>query len=181
MLGAVIPRLAAGLSARGSGYPRTPPNGGGVRCGQPRRNQGRRQECGAHSTVLPTRPNSAERDGRKRGSRKNVAQRKEPMGWEQKRGRSYYYRKVRVGGRVRSEYVGSGMLGQLCAADDANQRRERAARRAADRAARQGEAQIDRQLADAESALAAMTNATLLAAGCHRHRGQWRKRRRHEA
>jgi hypothetical protein len=26
-----------------------------------------------------------------------------------------------------------------------------------------------------------MTNATLLAAGCHRHRGQWRKRRRHEA
>ena len=101
------------------------------------------------------------------------------MGWEQKRrGRFYYYRKVRVGGRVRSEYVGSGMLAQMSAEDDANQRRERAAKRAADRATRQAEAQIDRQLADAESALAAMTHATLFAAGFRKHRGQWRKRRR---
>ena len=100
------------------------------------------------------------------------------MGWEQKRGRSYYYRKVRVGGRVRSQYVGSGMLGQLCAADDANQRRERGVKRAADRAVRQAEAQIDHQLADAESALRELTQATLVAAGCHRHRGQWRRKRR---
>jgi len=100
------------------------------------------------------------------------------MGWEQRRGRSYYYRKVREGGRVRSEYVGSGMLGQICAADDANHRRERAARRAANNATRQAEAQIDRRLADVESALAVMTRATLYAAGCHRHNGQWRKKRR---
>lgn len=100
------------------------------------------------------------------------------MGWEQRRGRSYYYRKVRKGGRVRSEYVGSGMLAQLCAESDGCDRQERAAKRAADRATRQGEAEIDRQLADAESALGAMTHATLYAAGYHKHKGQWRKRRR---
>jgi hypothetical protein len=99
------------------------------------------------------------------------------MGWEQRRGRSYYYRKVRVGGRVRSEYAGSGMLGELCAAEDDTKRREQASERAADRATRQGEAVIDRQLSDAESAIAAMALATLLAAGYHRHKGQWRKRR----
>lgn len=99
------------------------------------------------------------------------------MGWERQRGRFYYYRKVRVGGRVRSQYMGTGFLAQMFAEADIDKRRERAARRAADRATRQAEAQIDRQLADAESALAAMTHATLKAAGFHQHRGQWRKKR----
>ena len=70
------------------------------------------------------------------------------------------------------------MLGQICAADDENQRRERAAKSAAERATRQAEAEVDRRLAEAESALREATHATLVAAGCHRHRGQWRKRRR---
>jgi hypothetical protein len=100
------------------------------------------------------------------------------MGWEQKRrGRWYYYRKLRVGGRVRSEYMGTGLLAQMSAEADNDKRRERAATRAADRATRQAEAEMDMQLADAESALAAMTHATLFAAGFHEHRGQWRKRR----
>ena len=102
------------------------------------------------------------------------------MGWEQRNGRSYYYRKVREGGRVRSEYNGSGMLAQICAADDEAKRREQAAERAADHATRQAEAEIDRQLADAESALAALTDATLFAAGYHKHKGQWRKKRHEE-
>ena len=99
------------------------------------------------------------------------------MGWEQRNGRAFYYRKVRVGGRVRSEYMGTGLLAQIFAEADNDKRRERAAMRAADRAMRTGEAQIDRQLADAESALAVMTHAILYAAGYHRHGGQWRKRR----
>ena len=99
------------------------------------------------------------------------------MGWEQRRGRSYYYRKVRAGGRVRSEYIGSGIVAQICAGDDEDKRRDRAAKCAAERATRQAETEVDRQLADAESALTAMTHATLYAAGCHRHNGQWRKKR----
>jgi len=100
------------------------------------------------------------------------------MGWEQRRGRSYYYRKVREGGRIRSEYVGGGTLAQLCAELDGCGRQERAAKRAADRATRQAEEGVDRQLADAESALTAMTHAALVAAGYRNHKGQWRKRRR---
>jgi hypothetical protein len=99
------------------------------------------------------------------------------MGWEQRRGRSYYYRKLREGGRVRSKYVGTGMLAQICAEDDNDKRRDRQAKHAADHATRQAEAEIDRQLADAESALAAMIHATLFAAGYHKHNGQWRKKR----
>jgi hypothetical protein len=101
------------------------------------------------------------------------------MGWEQRGGRSYYYyRKVREDGGVRSEYVGSGLPAQICAEDDNAQRRDQAAQRATDRAKRQAEAEIDRQLADVESALAALTHATLFAAGYHKHKGQWRKKRR---
>lgn len=99
------------------------------------------------------------------------------MSWEQRRGRSYYYRKVREGGRVRSKYVGTGIVAQICAGDDDAKRRDRATQRAADRATRQAEAQVDRQLAGVESAIAAMTHATLFAAGYHQHKGQWRKRR----
>jgi hypothetical protein len=99
------------------------------------------------------------------------------MGWEQRRGRSYYYRKVREGGRVRSKYVGSGIVAQICAGDDNDKRQDQAAKRAADQATRQAEAEIDRQLAGVELAIAAMTHATLLAAGYHQHKGQWRKKR----
>jgi hypothetical protein len=100
------------------------------------------------------------------------------MGWEKRSGRSYYYRKVREGGRVRSKYVGSGIVAQTCAGDDDDKRRDRAVERDADRATRQADAEIDRQLAEAEAVLAAMTHATLSAAGYHKHKGQWRKKRR---
>jgi hypothetical protein len=99
------------------------------------------------------------------------------MSLEQRRGRCYYYRKVREGGRVRSEYMGSGLQAQLSAEEDESKRRERKAQRAADRADRHAEAQIDRQFASVESAIAAMTHATMFAAGYHQHKGQWRKKR----
>src|SRR5438309_2101804 len=58
-----------------------------------------------------------------------------------------------------------------------DERRDRTATHAAERQTRLAEAEIDRQLADAEWALAAMTYATLYAAGYHKRRGQWRKKR----
>ena len=106
-----------------------------------------------------------------------VAQRQKPMGWEQRGGRSYYYRKTREGLRVRSEYVGGGAFGQLCAEADSDERLERVARRDSHDAARRAEAVIDRQLKDAEAALAAIVNAALRASGYHKHKGQWRKKR----
>ncbi len=102
------------------------------------------------------------------------------MGFEQRGGRSYYYRKVREGGRIRSIYVGGGLIGHLSAEEDNEERRERAAKRAAHLAARHVETEIDRQLAGAESALLALTHVTLFSVGYHQHKGQWRKKRHAE-
>ena len=99
------------------------------------------------------------------------------MGWEQRGGGSYYYRKVREDGRVRSKYMGNGVLGQICAENDQDEQRDRTAKRDAHRATREAEAEIDRQLADAESAIVAITDTTLYAGGYHKHKGQWRKKR----
>ena len=99
------------------------------------------------------------------------------MAWEKRGGGSYYYRKTRKGGRVRSKYMGKGVLGQICAKNDQDEQRERKAKRDAHHAARQAEEEIDRQLADAESAVATITAAVLYACGYHRHKGQWRKKR----
>ena len=97
------------------------------------------------------------------------------MGWEQRRGQSYYYLKKREGARVRSLYVGRGELAQTCAdtADDCRQ--EQACVRDHKRRERQAEADIDRQLKDAEAAIASAVDAALRAAGFHKHKGQWRK------
>lgn len=48
------------------------------------------------------------------------------MGWEERKGRRYYYKAERVGGRVVKRYVGTGRLAELAArltALDAEQRK----------------------------------------------------------
>lgn len=47
------------------------------------------------------------------------------MGWELRRGKRVYYRKVREGGRVRSVYCGAGERGERAARED-EERRARA-------------------------------------------------------
>jgi hypothetical protein len=44
------------------------------------------------------------------------------MGWELRRGKLVYYRKVREGGRVRSIYCGAGARGEQAAREDAARR-----------------------------------------------------------
>jgi hypothetical protein len=99
------------------------------------------------------------------------------MGWERRGGGSYYYRKERRGRRVRSKYVGIGVFAQICAENDRDDRRERATIRNTERAMRQTQGEIDRQLAATEAVINALTNAVLYAAGYRKHKGQWRKRR----
>ncbi len=50
------------------------------------------------------------------------------MGWEMRRSRLYYYRSQKVGGRVVKEYASAGLIGELAAELDAEQRAERQAR-----------------------------------------------------
>jgi len=94
-----------------------------------------------------------------------------------KNGTSYYYRKVRANGHVRSEYVGSGDVAQLSYALDRLDREQHQLERAERRQRAEAERAVERAawglLAEAQQ-LAALA---MLATGHHRHRGQWRKRR----
>lgn len=99
------------------------------------------------------------------------------MGWEDRHGNTYYYRKRRDGKRVISEYVGNGFIGQMAEAMD---REERAGNRQA-RANWQMEKEsvrvIDNGLNEIECRVRAFTRAFLLISGYHPHKRQWRRKR----
>ncbi len=100
------------------------------------------------------------------------------MGVETRRGRGgYYYRKVWVGGRCRSVYVGSGLVARLSERLD-RERREAAPVPRVDPTAlallSQAEAYCD--------AVTATMRAHLEGSGYRRHkRGEWRRRRGRDA
>ena len=98
------------------------------------------------------------------------------MGWEKRRNEFYYYRKKRVNGRVCSEYVGRGDVAQISVEIIQDKQLKRKTEREARHCARQTEAEIDRQLANVDAAIYAITDAKLSAEGYHKHKGQWRKR-----
>ena len=99
--------------------------------------------------------------------------------WESReRGGLYYTRSRKVDGRVVREYVGGGVLGELAAQMDAEERRRREDDAAAWRKERErleGLADLlDEFCEDVET----VTRAALLAAGFRRHkRGEWRRQR----
>lgn len=100
------------------------------------------------------------------------------MGWEKRtRGGLYYTRSQRIGARVVRQYCGTGEVGAMAAALDAE---ERAARQA-EREASEVEHRQARVVSDALAGLEALTRQavadTLHAEGFHRHKGQWRRRR----
>ena len=92
------------------------------------------------------------------------------------RGR-YYYRSRREGRRVVTEYLGAGELAQAIAQLDVLEQWERAQERAAIRAERAREREVDRNLDAAGDLLRLLAQATLLVNGYHAHKGQWRRRR----
>jgi hypothetical protein len=98
------------------------------------------------------------------------------MAWEERDKKSYFYRTVRLGGRVQRVYYGTGEVGRLAAAADALHRAE------VDAAAEVQQAQhlcLEEVLAltrTLRQAVELLTNATLLAAGFHRPcRHPWRR------
>ncbi len=99
------------------------------------------------------------------------------MGWETRRsGGLYYTRSHRRNGRVEREYIGTGVIGQLAAEQDARRRAERRQRAEAIEARK-------RQLKEVEAKVEAfcglcdlITLANLLTEGIHydRQNGTWR-------
>ncbi len=100
------------------------------------------------------------------------------MAWETRRGNRYYYRSRRLmDGRVRKEYVGTGLVAMAAAKADEDARETK--QQECDMI-RQIDAEV-RPLQDLMNSLdegvRLLMAGTLLAAGHHNHRGHWRKRR----
>jgi hypothetical protein len=100
------------------------------------------------------------------------------MGWENRlRGGRYYTRSRKVGGRVVREYVGTGLIAELSAQMDAEEREERVQARAAVRAERDRDRAQEKALTDYCRTVGEVLAEALLAAGYHKHKGQWRRKR----
>ena len=99
------------------------------------------------------------------------------MGWEDRNGRSYYYRKERDGSRVKSVYVGRGETAGLIAQFEALQSDEREENLALARLERERVEEQDAELDALAEMMDAVAAGVLLAAGYHTHKRQWRLKR----
>jgi hypothetical protein len=91
--------------------------------------------------------------------------------------RGYLYRSRREGQRVKTEYLGKGEDAELWTLLDAVSVEEQAAEREAWRAERVAAEVADSTLDELGQLVRVAVSASLLAAGYHGHRRQWRKRR----
>jgi hypothetical protein len=99
------------------------------------------------------------------------------VAWERRGGNLYYYQAEREDGRVRKRYIGAGEAAELVAHADATIRKTRTERRERARAEieeAEGLASMADELNDAAEILA---RAEMLAAGYHKRKGEWRRRR----
>jgi len=105
------------------------------------------------------------------------------MGWEKReRGAGpYYYRSVREGNRVRKEYIGSGQIAEVLAHADETIRQCREEEAARWREERERVEDLVAPLLELCEATKILTRAHLIAEGCHKHKGEWRRAREHSA
>jgi hypothetical protein len=97
------------------------------------------------------------------------------MGWERHGQRSYYYRCVRIGGRVKRFYVGCGAVGQAAATADVARRQRRQADALAWRDKQSHLESVATVQQAYRAACALVIEAALLALGLHRvQRSPWR-------
>jgi hypothetical protein len=100
------------------------------------------------------------------------------MAWEEReRGGPYYTRSRREGGRVVREYVGGGLAGRLASESDRIERERREERALEEKRAREKLEALAAPVLELEEAAAVLVRAHLIAAGCHRHKGEWRRAR----
>jgi hypothetical protein len=100
------------------------------------------------------------------------------MAWERRGSNLYYYQSQRVYGRVRKRYVGSGEVAEGVAYADKTIRRTRAERRQRDWAQLEEARGLAAAGDELHEAVEILARAEMVAAGYHRHKGQWRMRRR---
>jgi hypothetical protein len=98
--------------------------------------------------------------------------------WERReRGGLYYTRSRREGDRVVREYIGAGPLAEKAAVLDDREKRWREEEAAVEREERERLDALDEPVEELFEAVEVLTSAALLAAGYHKHKREWRKRR----
>ena len=101
------------------------------------------------------------------------------MAWEQRGGNLYYYQGEREDGRVRKKYIGpSGAeIAELIAHADETMQRSRAERRRRVRAEIEEAEGLATMAEGAEVATEVLALSQMLAAGYHKRKGEWRRKR----
>ena len=99
------------------------------------------------------------------------------MGWENRDGRRYYYRKHRVGESVYSEYIGKGLLAEIASEQDELLRYQLQQENEAFKETVNRNKEIDSELDSLIDLTRIFVRASLLLSGYHPHKGQWRKKR----
>ena len=107
------------------------------------------------------------------GKQKSVAQ----MGWENRNGRQYYYRKQRRGSRVFSEYIGKGEYAEILADQDSLEHLQANFQKEKMRLLIEANDELDNEIADFERLCELFINSDLILAGFYCHKGEWRRRR----
>ena len=102
------------------------------------------------------------------------------MAWEErKRGGRYYTRSRRSpeDGRVLREYVGGGPAGELAAKEDRQRRELEEAKREREKAELERLKALVAPVLEVSEAAEILARAHLVAAGYHRHKGEYRRAR----
>ncbi len=100
------------------------------------------------------------------------------MAWEtRERGGSYYTRSRRKDGRVVREYVGVGVLGEIAALEDEYERRRQEEEAAYWKEELERLEELAAPVLELSEAAEILVRAHLIAAGYHRHKGEYRRAR----
>ena len=100
------------------------------------------------------------------------------MGWENReRGGPYYTRSRREGGRVVREFVGGGLAGRLASEAARIDRERREVRALTEKREREKLEALAAPVLELSEAAEILAHAHLIAAGFHRHKGEWRRAR----
>ena len=100
------------------------------------------------------------------------------MAWvDHRNGHTYYYRSAKSSdGRVVKQYLGCDDVAHAAALQDAEARARRERNAAADREDRIRLGHAGSQLKTLDELCDSLVIGALLAAGCHQHHGEWRRR-----
>jgi hypothetical protein len=99
------------------------------------------------------------------------------VAWEERGGGRYYYRTRWVNGRPVKEYVGGGLAGRLASEADRIARERREARALEEKREREKLEALAAPVLELSEAAEILARAHLIAAGLHRHKGEWRRER----